>query len=111
MLRNELHRRELTESRERIEAELSRPCRVLAYPYGEHDARCRAAARAAGYEASFGLPAFGARETVEYTRCRVGLFRRDGRVDRAGQDADAGRRLAVASGLRRGVPFPPAVLA
>ena len=37
---------ELRVSRERIEDELGRPCRIFAYPYGESDARVRAAARA-----------------------------------------------------------------
>jgi peptidoglycan/xylan/chitin deacetylase (PgdA/CDA1 family) len=36
-------RRELTESKEAIEAELGRPCPEFAYPYGEHDERVRAA--------------------------------------------------------------------
>ena len=48
-------RRELEESKEEAEAELGRPCRELAYPYGEHDERVRAAARGAGYERAFGL--------------------------------------------------------
>jgi peptidoglycan/xylan/chitin deacetylase (PgdA/CDA1 family) len=48
-------RAELYESRVRIEDELGRPCRLLAYPYGEHDARVREAAREAGYEAAFAL--------------------------------------------------------
>jgi peptidoglycan/xylan/chitin deacetylase (PgdA/CDA1 family) len=46
-------RRELGESRERIEAELGRPCRLLAYPFGEHDARVRTATKAAGYTVAF----------------------------------------------------------
>jgi peptidoglycan/xylan/chitin deacetylase (PgdA/CDA1 family) len=47
--------RELGESKRRIEDELGRPCRLLAYPFGEHDGRVRAAAKNAGYEAAFGL--------------------------------------------------------
>jgi peptidoglycan/xylan/chitin deacetylase (PgdA/CDA1 family) len=47
--------RELSESKQRIEDELARPCRLLAYPYGEHDERVRTAARNAGYERAFGL--------------------------------------------------------
>ena len=46
-------RRELTESRERIGDELGQECAYLAYPFGEQNARVRAAARAAGYTASF----------------------------------------------------------
>jgi peptidoglycan/xylan/chitin deacetylase (PgdA/CDA1 family) len=47
---------ELRSSRQRLEDELGRPCRVLAYPYGECDERVRGAARTAGYDAAFGLP-------------------------------------------------------
>ncbi len=48
--------RELCESREKIEAELGRPCPVVAYPYGDEDERVHAAARAAGFEAAFAIP-------------------------------------------------------
>lgn len=48
-------RDELEESRSRIEAELGRPCRFFAYPYGEWDGRVAVAVRAAGYEAAFAL--------------------------------------------------------
>jgi peptidoglycan/xylan/chitin deacetylase (PgdA/CDA1 family) len=48
-------RDELVASREQIEAELGRPCRYFAYPYGEHDSRVSAAVRAAGYDAAFAL--------------------------------------------------------
>jgi peptidoglycan/xylan/chitin deacetylase (PgdA/CDA1 family) len=46
---------ELTASRDRIESELDRPCRYLAYPFGQFDARVRDAVDRAGYEAAFGL--------------------------------------------------------
>jgi peptidoglycan/xylan/chitin deacetylase (PgdA/CDA1 family) len=70
---------ELRDSRDRLEAELGRRCRFLAYPYGEHDARTRAAVRAAGYEAAFALPGdpMGA---DRFALPRVGVFRRDGLV-------------------------------
>lgn len=69
-------RHELTRSRERIEDELGRPCRFLAYPYGDEDARVRAAAASAGYEAAFALP--GARNRPEPMRVpRVDFYRRD----------------------------------
>lgn len=48
-------RRELSESKQEIETELGRPCLELAYPYGEHDERVRAAARTAGYERAYAL--------------------------------------------------------
>ena len=45
--------RELRDSKARIEDMLGRPARILAYPYGEHDARVHASARRAGYACSF----------------------------------------------------------
>jgi len=69
--------RELRESRLRIEDELGAPCTLLAYPYGEHGARVRAAARAAGYEAAFGLTPDGG-ATDDFALPRVGIWRRDG---------------------------------
>jgi peptidoglycan/xylan/chitin deacetylase (PgdA/CDA1 family) len=87
--------RELRESRERIEAELGRRCRILAYPYGEEDARCRAAARAAGYEAAFTLPRFGdPLEDDLYALPRVGLFRGNGVSGAVRKSAPLVRRAA-----------------
>ena len=67
---------ELLDSRSRLEAVLARPCRFLAYPYGENDARVRLAARRAGYEAAFAL-----RERSDvldrYAVPRVDLYRKD----------------------------------
>jgi peptidoglycan/xylan/chitin deacetylase (PgdA/CDA1 family) len=69
-------RRELRESRERVEDQLRRACRLLAYPYGQHDARVRAAARAAGYTAAFALdPPTGAIDP--WAVPRVGVYRAD----------------------------------
>jgi peptidoglycan/xylan/chitin deacetylase (PgdA/CDA1 family) len=70
-------RRELVDSRARLEDELGGRCRFLAYPYGEHDARTRAAAHAAGYEAAFALPGEAVRPDP-FALPRVGVFRRDG---------------------------------
>jgi peptidoglycan/xylan/chitin deacetylase (PgdA/CDA1 family) len=50
---------ELTASRDRIESELGRPCRCLAYPYGQFDVRVRDAVERAGYDAAFGLAGIG----------------------------------------------------
>jgi peptidoglycan/xylan/chitin deacetylase (PgdA/CDA1 family) len=70
-------RLELEESKARIEDELGRPCRFLAYPFGDCDDRVRAAARAAGYEAAFGLPGDATgRDRLDVFR--VGVWRRDG---------------------------------
>lgn len=66
-------RRELNESKEEIEDRLGRPCEDLAYPYGEHDARVRAAARAAGYGRAYALR--GSRSDP-YAAPRVDLYRR-----------------------------------
>jgi peptidoglycan/xylan/chitin deacetylase (PgdA/CDA1 family) len=68
----ELHR-ELNESKEEIEDRLGRPCEDLAYPYGEHDERVRAAARAAGYRRAYALR--GSRSDA-YATPRLDLYRR-----------------------------------
>jgi peptidoglycan/xylan/chitin deacetylase (PgdA/CDA1 family) len=65
--------RELEDSKGEIEAELGRPCHDLAYPYGEHDQRVRAAARAAGYDHAFALRG---RKGDPYAVPRVDLYRR-----------------------------------
>ena len=49
--------RELAGSRRDCERGLGRPCRSLAYPYGDHDERIVRAARDAGYAAACTLPA------------------------------------------------------
>ena len=70
-------KRELEESKERIEDELRRPCRFLAYPYGEQDSRVRAAARTAGYKGAFAL---GAPRGDTYAFPRVDIYRSDGQL-------------------------------
>ena len=82
--------RELSESRERIADELGRPCRYLAYPYGEHDARVRRAAQAAGYEAAFVLAEPDTPVDL-YALPRIDLYRRD----------DLVRAVLKTSALRR----------
>jgi peptidoglycan/xylan/chitin deacetylase (PgdA/CDA1 family) len=71
--------RELRESRARVENRLGRPCTLLAYPYGEHDGRVRAAVRRAGYEAAFALGP-GTRRDDRYAIPRVDIYRRDSLV-------------------------------
>jgi peptidoglycan/xylan/chitin deacetylase (PgdA/CDA1 family) len=68
---------ELRTSKERLEDELERPCRFLAYPYGEHDARVRAAARSAGYDGAFALRADPG---DSYAIPRVDIYRSDRRL-------------------------------
>jgi peptidoglycan/xylan/chitin deacetylase (PgdA/CDA1 family) len=71
--------RELRESRERIADELARPCRYLAYPFGDEDARVRSAAAAAGYDAAFALP--GREDRIDrFALPRIGVYRRDSPV-------------------------------
>jgi len=67
-------RAELVESRRELEDVLGRPCRFLSFPYGEHDDRVRAAARAAGYEAAFALPG-RSKPWDPFAVPRVGLWR------------------------------------
>jgi peptidoglycan/xylan/chitin deacetylase (PgdA/CDA1 family) len=67
---------ELGAAKRRLEEELGRPCRFLAYPFGDCDDRVRDAARAAGYEAAFGLPGDPAGRDP-FDLFRVGVWRRD----------------------------------
>ena len=68
--------RELRESRARLEDVLRRPCRFFAYPFGDEDARVRAATRRAGYEAAFALPGDVAAPD-DFAVPRLGVWRRD----------------------------------
>lgn len=65
--------RELRESRARIADELGRPCRFLAYPYGDEDERVRGATRRAGYDAAFAVRA----KPDRYAIPRIDLYWRD----------------------------------
>jgi peptidoglycan/xylan/chitin deacetylase (PgdA/CDA1 family) len=90
---------ELAVSKERFEHELGRPCRFLAYPYGEHDARVRRAARSVGYEGAFAL---SADEGDPLAIPRVDLYRSDGRLRVALKTSAAYRPLQrLSAGLRR----------
>ncbi|HEX7059067.1 MAG TPA: polysaccharide deacetylase family protein [Solirubrobacterales bacterium] len=67
---------ELTGSREVCEQRLGRPCRTIAYPYGDYDARVAAAAGAAGYEAAAALPSrLTPQRSLEWPR--VGIYHED----------------------------------
>jgi peptidoglycan/xylan/chitin deacetylase (PgdA/CDA1 family) len=73
-------RTELADSRSQLEDELGRPCRFLAYPYGEHDSRVRAAARSAGYAGAFALASTAAEPRDDFALPRVDLYRKDSRI-------------------------------
>lgn len=90
---------ELTASRRRLEEELDRPCRFLAYPYGDCDDRVRAAAKAAGYEAAFGLPGDPSGRD-RFDLFRVGVWRRDN-ARRVAFKARPSLRSPLAIRLRR----------
>jgi peptidoglycan/xylan/chitin deacetylase (PgdA/CDA1 family) len=71
---------ELVDSRARFEDELDGPCRFLAYPYGEHDSRVRAAARSAGYAGAFALATTAGNLRDDFALPRVDLYRKDNRL-------------------------------
>lgn len=67
---------ELRGSRRACEDRLGRPCRTLAYPYGDLDARVAGATEAAGYAAAAALPRrFGPHDPFLWPR--VGVYHRD----------------------------------
>lgn len=84
--------RELRGSREAIENALGRPCRSIAYPYGEVDARVRAAAARAGFSA--GCTNHGMfRVGDPLLRPRVGVDGRDSLFTFRVKTSRAGRTL------------------
>ena len=67
---------ELRESRLAVERELGRPCRSIAYPYGDVDERVVEAAGEAGYRFGASLPKkLGSRVPLDYPR--VGVYHVD----------------------------------
>ena len=95
---------ELLYSRLCCEDELGVPCRYLAYPYGEHDERVRAAARRAGYTAAFALHEPGPQDDP-FALPRVDLYRGDSRVTATVKTSSARRpAYALAHRLRRRWP-------
>jgi peptidoglycan/xylan/chitin deacetylase (PgdA/CDA1 family) len=67
---------ELAGSRAECERQLGRPCRTLAYPYGDHDERVAEAAGRAGYSAAGTLPS-RLRAGGPLRWPRVGVYHRD----------------------------------
>lgn len=73
---DETLRMELTASKQDCESELGRPCRSVAYPYGDEDERVVRAAERAGYEAAATLPArLHAATSLRWPR--VGIYHGD----------------------------------
>ena len=83
--------RELRDSKAELEDELGRPCRHLAYPYGEQDARVRSAARRAGYDAAFAVDP-GRGRSDRFAVPRLAVYR---------HDSAAGFRFRTSPLLRR----------
>ena len=81
---------ELVESRERCAAEMGVPCRSLAYPYGDFDARVAKAAEHAGYEAAATLRPG---RLTPYSWPRMGLYPGDGLLRFSMKVSPAGRWL------------------
>ncbi len=101
-------RQELVDSRDAIEAEVGRPCRLLAYPYGDNDARVRAAARRAGYLAAYTLRD-GWPRADRFALPRVDVYRRDGTGRFLAKVSPAGRpALAALGAVRRRARGPRA---
>lgn len=93
-------RHELRGSKERLEDELVRPCAFLAYPFGEQDARVRAAARAAGYAAAFAAPGrYGPFDRFAFPR--IALYRSDTPRRAALKMSRLGLLIASRRSLRR----------
>jgi peptidoglycan/xylan/chitin deacetylase (PgdA/CDA1 family) len=87
--------RELRDSKAHLEAEVGRPCRFLAYPYGHHDERVRRAARRAGYEAAF---AVGGRAADPFCFPRLAVYRHDTWVGFRFRTSVLGRRASARRG-------------
>jgi peptidoglycan/xylan/chitin deacetylase (PgdA/CDA1 family) len=73
-------RRELRDSREQIANQVGRPCRFVAYPFGEYDRRVRVAVEAAGYEAAFALHPREGSSGDRFAVPRVDVYRKDNAV-------------------------------
>lgn len=68
--------RELAASREACSEHLGAPCRSIAYPYGDVDARVAEAARSAGYDLGASLPKrFASSDPLDWPR--VGVYNAD----------------------------------
>ena len=96
--------RELRESHARCSAEIGKPCRSLAYPYGGHDDRVVAATRSAGYTAACTVPELlRIPDALRYPR--IGLYNNETDLSFRAKVSPAVRSL------RRSSLAPPAVAA
>lgn len=93
---------ELRTSKAACERILGRPCRTVAYPYGNADARVEGAAAAAGFEAAAGLSRNASRCSRFYW-ARLGIYRNDSPLRFRLKCSRAIRQLRIA-GARRGLP-------
>jgi len=84
---------ELAGSREACEQMLDRPCRSLAYPYGDHDDRVVAAAGRAGYTCAATFPSQTPAATGPLAWPRIGVFHQDGQAAYRLKVSGPGRRL------------------
>jgi peptidoglycan/xylan/chitin deacetylase (PgdA/CDA1 family) len=84
--------RELGESRRRLEQELHRPCRSLAYPYGDYDERVARAAEAAGYETACIVPRRLTRP-APFAWPRIGVYHANGSLAFRAKVSPALRRV------------------
>ena len=93
--------RELSDSRSECEDRLGRPCRTIAYPYGDLDGRVAAAARDAGYDAGATLRR-DRRDPRPLEWPRVGVYNADSywRFRLKVAPATRGRAMGAALSLR-----------
>ena len=91
-------RHELTASKEKIAAELGRPCTTIAYPYGDVDDRVVAAAKVAGYELGVDLPNRWRQDEEPLRIPRVGVYNDQPKPKLALKFSPRVRRLRVAIG-------------
>ena len=90
---------ELTGSRLECEGGIGRPCRSLAYPYGDHDERVVRAAREAGYAAAASTLPAGWHPPDPLCWPRIGVYHPDHRLRFRLKVSPLVRRLRVARAI------------
>jgi peptidoglycan/xylan/chitin deacetylase (PgdA/CDA1 family) len=89
--------RELVESKARLEQEIGRPCRTIAYPSGQFDARVMRGAAAAGYEVAGALPRRLPEEASPLAWPRISVSRDDNLLTFGLKVSAAVRRIRTTS--------------